>query len=87
MKSQRLGKSTSNPEVLGVSKNGVWIFVGGKEYFLSFKEFPWFREAKISEIYNVLLVDPRHLHWPDLDVDLHVESLENPSHYPLLYRN
>ena len=87
MKSQRLGKSTSNLEILGVSKNGVWMFVAGKEYFLPFRDFPWFRDAKISEIYNVLLIHGSHLHWPDLDVDLHLESLENPSSYPLIYRN
>ncbi len=87
MRSQRLGKSTSNPEILGVSKNGVWMLVAGKEYFLPFRDFPWFRDAKISEIYNVHLSHGSHLRWPDLDVDLHVESLENPSHYPLIYKD
>ncbi len=87
MKSARLGKSTSNLEVLGVSKNGVWMFVAGKEYFLPFRDFPWFSDAKISQIYNVRLIHGSHLRWPDLDVDLHLESLEDPSHYPLVYRN
>jgi len=63
------------------------MFVAGKEYFLPFRDFPWFRDAKISEIYNVLLIHGSHLHWPDLDVDLHLESLESPSSYPLIYRN
>jgi len=87
VKSQKLGRNTSDPEVLGVSKNGVWIFVAGKEHFLPFTAYPWFRDAKISQIYNVILVHPRHLRWPDLDVDLHVESLENPAHYPLVYKD
>jgi len=26
---------------------------------------------------------PHHLHWPDLDVDLSVESIEHPERYPL----
>jgi len=86
VRSQKPGKSTSDPEVLGVSRNGVWLFVAGKEYFLPFKDYPWFREARISQIYNVLFIRPNHLHWPDLDVDLHVESLEDPDHYPLVYR-
>jgi hypothetical protein len=24
------------------------------------------------------------LHWPDLDVDLHVDSIEHPERYPLV---
>jgi hypothetical protein len=86
VKSRKPGKSTSEAEVLGVSRNGVWLFVVGKEYFLPFKDYPWFREARISEIYSVLLLRSRHLHWPDLDVDLHIDSLQEPDHYPLVYR-
>jgi hypothetical protein len=26
---------------------------------------------------------PDHLHWPDLDVDLSVNSIEHPERYPL----
>lgn len=86
MKSARRGKSTSVVEVQGVSVFGVWIYVKGKEYFLSYKEYPWFKDAKISEIMNVKLVNEGHLEWSDLDVDLEVESLENPEKYPLKYR-
>jgi len=27
-----------------------------------------------------------HLHWPGLDVDLHLESIEHPERFPLLAR-
>ncbi|WP_420886735.1 DUF2442 domain-containing protein [Candidatus Kuenenia stuttgartensis] len=27
-----------------------------------------------------------HLHWPDLDIDLEIDSLENPEKYPLVYK-
>jgi uncharacterized protein DUF2442 len=30
------------------------------------------------------LPSPHHLYWPDLDVDLAVESIEHPEKYPLL---
>jgi hypothetical protein len=45
--------------------------------------FPWFREATIREITNVQLPSPHHLYWPDLDIDLAVESIEHPEKYPL----
>jgi hypothetical protein len=31
----------------------------------------------------VELLSPDHLHWPDLDIDLHVESIDHPERFPL----
>jgi len=84
MKSKKLGKNTSDVDVTNVSKHGFWILVKGKEYFLPFKDFPWFREATISQIINVRLLHPHHLYWSDLDVDLELESIEKPEVYPLI---
>ena len=87
MKSSVLGKNTSKVEVENISPQGIWLFVKGREYFLSYRNHPWFKEAKVSEIHNVKLLNEMHLHWPDLDVDLEIESLRNPKKYPLVYRS
>ena len=58
--------------------------VGERELFVPFKEFPWFREASVRELTNVQLPSPHHLYWPDLDIDLAVESIEHPEKYPLV---
>ena len=79
------GKSTSAVEVTNISIHGLWIFLRDREYFLPFENYPWFRTAKIGEIHNVELLHERHLHWPDLDIDLDLESLEQPEKYPLIY--
>ena len=86
MKSKTVGKSISEPEVINISKHGFWILLYDHEYFLSFKHFPWFKDAKISSIMNVTLPHPDHLYWPDLDVDLELESIKQPQKYPLLYQ-
>ena len=86
MKLAERGTSTSKAEVLNVSPHGVWLLVRGKEYFLSYQEFPWFKDARLSEIENVQLVHGHNLRWEDLDVDLALESLERPDRYPLKYR-
>ena len=86
MISQTPGKSTSVVEVTNISIHGLWLYLESKEYFLPFEEYPWFREASIKEIQNVQLLHESHLHWPDLDADLEVESLENPEEYPLVYK-
>jgi len=80
------GKNTSDIEVLNVSKHGFWLFLNGREYFLSFESFPWFKDAKLSAILNVKLLQAHHLYWPDLDVDLELESIESPEKYPLMYQ-
>ena len=42
--------------------------------------------TSVKEILNVKLLHGYHLYWPELDVDLEVDSLENPQQYPLKYK-
>lgn len=84
MPSAALGPSTSPAEVTNVSAHGFWLFVGARELFVPFEQFPWFRDASIRAITNVQLPSPHHLYWPDLDIDLAVESIEHPERYPLV---
>ena len=86
MKSPKLGKSTSEVEVQDVRKDGIWLYACGQEYFLDYKGYPWFRDATISEIYDVEFHHGHALRWPRLDVDLELESLEHPEKYPLRYK-
>jgi Protein of unknown function (DUF2442) len=71
-------------EVTNVSSHGFWLLIGENEKFVSFKVFPWFRDASIAELTNVELPSPHHLYWPSLDVDLAVDSLDHPERYPLI---
>ena len=84
MKSETLGTSTSEVEVTQISKHGIWLLLQEKEYFLSFDNFPWFKDASVSAIQNVELLNEEHLYWPDLDVDLAIESIHRPEEFPLL---
>jgi len=76
--------STSATEVTDVSPFGVWILHLGTEYFLSFEDFPWFRDAPVSQVLLVMAEGPEHLRWPGLDVDLSLESIRNPKGSPLV---
>lgn len=68
------------------SQRGFWLLIHDRELFVSSKQFPWFRDVSIGALCNVELPHPRHLHWPDLDIDLAVESLEHPRRFPLVSR-
>lgn len=84
MKSEMLGADTLEVEVTQISKHGIWLLLGEKEFFLPFDNFPWFKNAAISAIHNVNLLNANHLYWPDLDIDLAVESIEHPERFPLI---
>jgi hypothetical protein len=86
MTSSQHGTSTSEAEVTQIDGQGIWLLVGGAEYFLPHEEYPWFRDARVGEILNVELLDGNHLHWPALDVDLCLDCLKNPGSYPLKYQ-
>jgi hypothetical protein len=84
MKSKVRGNITSEAEVTQIDRQGIWVLIRDKESFLSFVNFPWFRNASVSAIHNVELLSTRHLFWPDLDIDLAVESIEHPERFPLV---
>lgn len=85
MKYGSIGTDTSASEVTDISPFGIWILHRGKEYFLAYEEFPWFREAPISRVFAVVDEGQDHLRWPALDVDLSLNSIRDPGAYPLVY--
>jgi hypothetical protein len=85
MKLLRHGKDIS-VSVENITSFGIWLLVKEKEYFLSYKDFPFFKDQTLSSIQNVQLLHGYHLYWPDLDIDLEIDNLENPEKYPLKSR-
>ena len=83
MNSEQLGKIASEVEVTNISTHGIWLLVGERELFLSYEDFPWFKEVPIGNILQVEQPTPGHFYWPDLDVDLSIESIEHPERFPL----
>jgi len=84
MKSREPGRPTSEVEVSNISKHGLWILLGEEELFLLFQDFPWFEAAPVSALLRLEMLGSEHLYWPDLDVDLTVESIKHPEKYPLV---
>jgi hypothetical protein len=84
MKSAPLGKTISEVEFTNIPKHGFWLLLRGRELFLSFDQFPCFKDAGIGQISNVEHPHEQHLYWPDLDIDLAIESIEHPERYPLV---
>ena len=78
------GASTLEVEVTNVSKHGFWLLLGDEELFVPFSGFPWFKDAPLSKLMNVEYPHPHHLHWPELDVDLAVDSIRHPEQFPLV---
>jgi len=77
------GNNTSAIEVTNISAHGVWILAHDRELFMSYDDFPWFKDQTVKSILNVEEPSKGHFYWPDLDVDLSVDIIENPGRYPL----
>ena len=65
---------------------GIMISVQGHDYFLSYNRIPWMQDAPIRSVLNVRMSGPEAIEWPDLDVDLEIDSLRHPERYPLLIK-
>ena len=83
MSSVPLGTSISAAEVTNISRHGVWLLVDDCELFMPFDEFPWFKNAPVESVLRLERPRENHLHWPALDVDLTIDSIEHPEKYPL----
>ena len=74
-------------EVTNVSAHGLWLLAHDKELFMSYEDFPWFKNQTIESILNVEEQSTNHFYWPDIDVDLSLESIEHPERFPLKAKN
>jgi hypothetical protein len=43
-------ESSSELEVTNISSHGIWLFSNGEKFFLSYQDFPWFKEAPVGKI-------------------------------------
>jgi predicted RNase H-like HicB family nuclease len=77
------GSGISAVEVTNISRHGVWLLAGDKEFFMSCEDFPWFKDAPVGKILDVQEPSPGHFYWPALDVDLTTEIIEHPERFPL----
>ncbi len=83
MKSLAHGKNTLAVEVTNISAHGVWLLAHKKELFMSYEDFPWFKDQTVKSIINVEEQSSDHFYWPDIDVDLTGEMIEHPGRFPL----
>lgn len=81
------GSSISTIEVTNISAHGVWLLAHGKELFMSYDDFPWFKDQSVKSIINVEEPSPSHFYWPDIDIDVTEEIIENPENFPLKAKN
>lgn len=70
-------------KITHISRHGVWVLLDDEELFMPFEAFPWFRHAEIGKILDVERPSPNHLYWPELDIDLSVDSIRRPERFPL----
>ena len=69
-----------------INADGMMLSVLGRDYFVSFNRVPWLRDARVSSVLNVRMSGANAIEWPELDVDLEIDSLKHPERYPLLMK-
>lgn len=72
--------------VLMINDKGLMISVQGQDYFLSYNRIPWMRDASIADALNVQMSGRNAIEWPNLDIDLEIDSLKHPERYPLIMK-
>ena len=78
--------ATTLVSVLMINAQGIMLSVQGHDYFLSYNRIPWMQDAPIRSVLNVQMSGSEAIEWPDLDVDLEIDSLRHPKRYPLVIK-
>ena len=78
------GTATLAVEVTNISAHGFWLLLGNEEVAVPYADFPWFKKATVEQILGVERPTENHLYWPQLDIDLSIESLRKPEAFPLI---
>lgn len=76
----------TSASVLMINSQGMMLSVDGNDYFVSYNRVPWLKDATITKALNVRKCGDIAIEWPDLDVDLEIESLQHPERYPLVMK-
>ncbi len=72
-------------EVTIINARGILLYIRGKEYYLSYDRYPWFKDAKVSEVLDVTMPDEDSLRWESMDIDLEIDSIIHPERYPVIF--
>ena len=78
--------SNTSASVLMINAQGIMLSICGHDYFLSYNRIPWMQDAPIRNVLNVQMSGDEAIEWPDLDVDLEIDSLRHPERYPLVIK-
>ncbi len=88
MNLQSRGTSTlTNNEVTNISKFGIWIIIDDIEYFISFEDYPQFKNATVEQILSFETLSPTQLYWKSIDCDIEIDALINPQQFPLKFKS
>jgi hypothetical protein len=70
--------SFSYAEVTSINPRGFWLRFGTEQLYLPFIEFPRFEHATASQIACVVSLGSSRVYWPELGVDLTLDTIRNP---------
>lgn len=81
------GTDTSqiNAQITSIEQGGFWLLIPDGEYFVSFEDYPDFRNATVAQIHRF---QKSHdgFHWPDLDIDIELDALKHPERFPRQFK-
>ncbi|HEY3699640.1 MAG TPA: DUF2442 domain-containing protein [Spongiibacteraceae bacterium] len=65
-----------NVEVTRVSSLGIWLKARDKKFFLSYYDFPWFKNKPVQAVLNVEESSPGRFYWPEINLKLEQDAIE-----------
>ena len=80
-----MSPTITQAQITGIEKDGFWLLTEEGEFFVSFKRYPAFQKAKVERVFH-FEHDEGAFYWPELDIDIELDALKFPEHYPLIFQ-
>ncbi|MDR0823469.1 MAG: DUF2442 domain-containing protein [Prevotella sp.] len=80
---KNLKKSITDLSVIAINSLGVDIFCNGEKLLISYDFCPYFKDAKVKDIFDVRLIGGDVLCWDNLDIHILIDSIKHPEKYPI----
>jgi len=71
-------------QITNIEKDGFWLLTADGEFFISFEQYPAFKQATVEQIFDFA----EHFgdfYWERLDIDIEMQALKRPENYPLKF--
>ncbi|MDB6063662.1 MAG: integron cassette protein [Verrucomicrobiaceae bacterium] len=71
-------------QITRISSLGIWLKAHDKKFFMSYGDYPSFKDKPVTAILNVRETSPGKFYWPDIELKIGMDAIQTTQRSPYL---